>query len=216
MKAQEKIKNNNESADLQYRQPPHNTQAEQALLGAIITNNDAINRVGEYLRPEHFYEPVHQRIYDAILKFIDRGTIATPVTLKTYFDKDEALVDVGGAEYLVRLAGMSVAIINLEAYGKIIYDLAVRRNLIEIGEDVVNESYDENLDSQAKDLIESAEQKLFNLASEGSGETGFQSLKVSLIEAINKADAAYKRTESLSGISSGFIDLDALLGGLAN
>ena len=216
MKAQEKLNNNSDKGAVDYRQPPHNTQAEQALLGAIITNNDAINRVGEYLRPEHFYEPVHQRIYDAILKFIDRGTIATPVTLKTYFDKDEALVDVGGAEYLVRLAGMSIAIINLEAYGKIIYDLAVRRNLIEIGEDVVNESYDENIESESKDLIESAEQKLFNLASEGSGETGFQSLKVSLIEAINKADAAYKRTESLSGISSGFTDLDSLLGGLAN
>ncbi|PIR39522.1 MAG: replicative DNA helicase [Alphaproteobacteria bacterium CG11_big_fil_rev_8_21_14_0_20_39_49] len=216
MKVREEIKTKDETESIQYRQPPHNTQAEQALLGAIITNNDAINRVGEYLRPEHFYEPVHQRIYDAILKFIDRGTIASPVTLKNHFDKDEALVDVGGAEYLVRLAGMSVAIINLEAYGKIIYDLAVRRNLIEIGADIVNDAYDENIERQAKDQIEAAEHKLFNLASEGTGESGFQALKVSLIEAINKADAAYKRTESLSGTSTGFIDLDSLLGGLAN
>jgi len=214
MKANEQIKQEETVED--YRTLPHNTQAEQALLGAVITNNDAINRVGEYLKPEHFYEPVHQRIYESILKFVDRGIIATPVTLKNHFDKDEALIDVGGAEYLVRLAGMSVAIINLEAYGKIIYDLAVRRHLIEIGEDVVNDAYEQKIDSNAKDQIEAAEQKLFNLASEGSGETGFQSLKVSLIEAINKADAAFKRTESISGIATHFTDLDNLLGGLQN
>jgi replicative DNA helicase len=216
MKAKEKIIDNLDESLESLRKPPHNLQAEQALIGAVITNNDAINRVGEYLRPEHFYEPVHKRIYDAILKFVDRGIIATPVTLKNHFDKDEALVDVGGAEYLVRLAGMSVAIINLEAYGRIIYDLAVRRELIEIGSDVVNDAYEQDIDVTAKDQIEVAEQKLYNLASEGVGETGFKSLKVSLIEAINKADAAYKRTESLSGISSGFMDLDKLLGGLQN
>jgi replicative DNA helicase len=198
------------------RKMPYNIQAEQALLGSIVTNNEAVSRVSDYLQPEHFYEPVHQRIYDAVLKFVDRGIIATPVTLKNYFDKDEALADIGGAEYLVRLAGLSVAIINLEAYGKIVYDLAVRRNLIVIGEEVVNEAFDQNIDKTAKDQIEEAEQKLFNLAAEGAGESGFQALKVSLIEAINKADAAYKRTEQLSGICSGFKDLDGLLGGLQN
>jgi replicative DNA helicase len=209
----------NPGADLQleqYRKQPFNIQAEQALLGSIITNNEALNRVGDYLRPEHFYEPVHQRIYDSVLKFFDRGIIATPVTLKNHFDKDEALADIGGAEYLARLAGLSIAIINLEAYGRIVYDLAVRRNLILIGEDIVNDAFDKEIELTAKEQIEAAEQQLFNLASEGIGDSGFKPLKVSLIEAINRADAAFKRVEKLSGVQTGFNDLDQLLGGLQN
>jgi replicative DNA helicase len=204
--------NNAESA--LYRKQPYNIQAEQALLGSIITNNEALNRVGDYLLPEHFYEPVHQRIYKAIVTFYDRGVISTPVTLKNHFDKDEALAEVGGADYLVKLAGLSVAIINLETYGRIIYDLAVRRSLILIGEEVVNDAYDKEIELTAKDQIEKAEQSLFNLASEGSGDSGFKPLKLSLIDAINRADAAFKRTEKLSGVQTGFSDLDQLLGGL--
>lgn len=200
----------------QFRKLPFNVQVEQALLGTVMVNNDAVQRVNDYLLPEHFYEPVHQRIYEAILTFIDRGIIATPVTLKNHFDKDEALTDIGGAEYLARLAGLSVAIINLEAYGKIIYDLFVRRRLIDIGTDVVNEAYEKELEKTAKDQIEEAEQKLYNLASEGAAETGFQSLKVSLVQAINRVDMAFKRTGKLSGVTTGFAELDKLLAGLHN
>jgi replicative DNA helicase len=199
-----------------YRKPPYNIQAEQVLLGSIITNNESLNRVADYLRAEHFYEPVHQRIYDAVMKFFDKGIIATPVTLKNHFDKDEALADVGGAEYLAKLAGLSIAIVNLESYGRIIYDLAVRRALITIGEDVVNDAYDKEIEKSAREQIESAEQSLFDLASEGIGDSGFKHLRVSLIEAINRADAAFKRTEKLSGIQTGFKDLDQMLGGLQN
>lgn len=199
-----------------YRKLPYNTQAEQSLLGALITNNEAVSRVADYLLPEHFFQPVHQRIYQAILKFIDRGIIATPVTLKNHFDKDEALAQIGGADYLVRLAGLSISIINLEDYGKIVYDLAVRRHLIDIGSDVVNGAYDNEIDSSAREQIEQAEQRLFELASEGISESGFQPLKTSLLAAIERVDLAFKRTDKISGIPSDFKDLDELLGGLQN
>lgn len=198
------------------RKLPYNTQAEQAFLGAVIINNEAVNRVGDYLLPEHFFEPVHQRIYSAILKFMDRGIIATPVTLKNHFDKDEALSAVGGADYLARLAGLSISIINLEDYGRLIYDMAVRRKLIDIGEDVVNDAYDKEIELTAKDQIEKAEQALFTLASEGAGESGFQPLRTSLVAAINTVDMAYKRREKISGIPTKFTDLDELMGGLQN
>ncbi len=197
-----------------YRQPPYNIQAEQAVLGAVLVNNDSLNRVAEYLSSELFYEPVHQRIYDAILKIIDRGLVATPVTLKNYFDKDKALIDIGGAEYLARLAGKATGILNLEAYGRLIYDLAVRRQLIGIGEDVVNNAYDNEIEKSAREQIEVAEQKLFTLASEGSAESGFKILRTSLNEAIQKADIAHKRDEKLSGVTTGFKDLDKILAGM--
>ncbi len=203
-----------EEAD--YRQAPYNIQAEQSVLGAILVNNDALNRVADFLSPELFYEPVHQRIYDAILKLNERGLIATPVTLKNYFDKDEALSDIGGAEYLARLAGKATAIINLEAYSRLIYDLAVRRNLISIGESVVNDAYDDEIEKTAQEQIEIAEQKLFTLASEGNVESGFAALKKSLADAIKRADLAHKRDEKLSGVTTGFKDLDHLLAGMQN
>lgn len=197
-----------------YRVAPYNIEAEQAVLGAVLVNNDALNRVAEYLTADLFYEPVHQRIYDAILKIIDRGLVATPVTLKNYFDKDKALVDIGGAEYLARLAGKATAILNLEAYGRLIYDLAVRRQLIGIGENIVNNAYDNEIEQSARQQIEMAEQRLFTLASEGNAESGFVALRKSLNEAIQRADIAHKRDEKLSGVTTGFKDLDALMAGL--
>lgn len=198
----------------EYRTVPHHIQAEQAVLGAVLVNNEAVNRVADYLLPEHFYEPVHKRIYEAVLKQLDRGYIANPVTLKNYFDKDDALADVGGAEYLARLAGRATSIINLETYGRIVYDMYVRRNLITVGEDIVNNAFDEEVGRSAKEQIEQAEQTLFNLASEGVSESGFRMLKHSLTDAIHRADIAHRREEKLSGIATQFSDLDHLLGGL--
>lgn len=198
-----------------YREVPHNIQAEQALLGALLTNNDALTRVADYLKSEHFYEPVHRRIFEAIVKFSEKGIVATPVTLKNYFDKDDALKDIGGAEYLARLAGGASAIIDLGTYGKVIFDLAMRRTLIAIGEEVVNEAYQtDDLEVDAKKQIEMAEQKLYNLASDGISETGFVQLKISLAEALERADIAHKRSDKLSGAATGFTDLDNMLGGL--
>ena len=117
-------------AGAEYRTPPANLEAEQALLGAILVNNEAASRVTDFLRPEHFSEPGHQRIFAAALKLIERGQIANPVTLKYFFDQDEALAEVGGAQYLARLAGAAVSVINAQHYGRAIFDLALRRGLI--------------------------------------------------------------------------------------
>jgi len=147
-----------------YREPPHNLEAEQALLGAVLINNRAYERVSEFLVPEHFADPVNGRIFEACGRLIDRGQIATPVTLKGMFDQDEALKEVGGATYLVRLAASVVTVINAEDYGREIRDCFLRRQLIEIGETIVNDAFSRDLDSPAPEQIEKAEAHLFNLA----------------------------------------------------
>jgi replicative DNA helicase len=143
---------------------PQNIMAEQMLLGAILTNNEAIHKVNDFLLAEHLYEPVHQRIYETISLFLDKGIVANHITLKNYFDKDEALKEKGGAAYLADLAALAVTIINITDYGKAIYELAIRRNLIEIGEDIFNDAFDKEIELSAHDQIEVAEQKLYNLA----------------------------------------------------
>jgi hypothetical protein len=125
---------------LGYRQLPQNEEAEQALLGALLIDNAAYDQVSTFLEPDHFYLPVHGRIFEAARALISRGQIANPVTLKAYFEADESLTDIGGAQYLARLAGAAVSIINTEDYGRVIRDLSVRRSLIHIGEEVGRKS----------------------------------------------------------------------------
>lgn len=199
-----------------YRQMPHNSEAERDLLGALLINNDIMTQVGDFLIAEHFYEPVHQRIFGAIQKFYDRGQIATPVTLKQYFDQDEALSDIGGAQYLVKLAAGASAIINAGDYGRAIYDMALKRSLITIGEDMVNEAYAADIDRTASSQIETTEQKLFTLSTEGAVSRGFEALRVGVTEAIKSAELAFKSDSSVVGLTSGLTDLDRLLGGFQN
>src|SRR5204863_1784586 len=130
-------------------QPPANIEAEQALLGAILVNNTAYSRVAEFLAAEHFGNAVHGRIFAAIGKLIERGQIAHAVTLKNLFDQDGALAEIGGAQYLARLAESAVTIINAENYGRTIHDLHLRRALITIGQDVVTEAFQHDLDDLA-------------------------------------------------------------------
>jgi replicative DNA helicase len=200
--------------DAAYRSPPANIEAEQALLGAILVNNAAFHRVAEFLRPEHFAEGVHGRIFAAIAKLIERGQIANPVTLKNLFDQDGALQEIGGAQYLARLAAAVVTIINAEDYGRTIHDLHLRRQLIVIGEDVVNEAFAYDLERGAPQQIEAAEHRLFELATTGESQGGFRPFTDALTEAIGMAETAFKRSGRTTGISTGYIDLDKLLGGL--
>jgi replicative DNA helicase len=196
------------------RPPPSNTEAEQALLGAIFRNNLAHGRVADFLLPEHFSYAVHGRIYAAICNLIDRGQIANPITLKNLFDQDAALIEIGGAQYLTRLAEAAVTVINAENYGRQILDLHLRRQLIGLGEDVVNEAHEHDLDDPAVQQIERAEQRLYDLASTGQAEGGFRPFEVALTHAINNAEAAFKRDGRTVGVATGFIDLDKKLGGL--
>ncbi|HEX9490742.1 MAG TPA: replicative DNA helicase [Stellaceae bacterium] len=202
------------NGDGAYRSPPHNSEAEQALLGAILVNNSAYHRVSDFLQPDHFAEGVHGRIYAAISRLIDRGQIANPVTLKGLFDQDEALAEVGGAHYLVRLAASVVTVVNAQDYGRTIHDLYLRRQLINIGEETVNEAYTHDLEDNARTQIEAAEKKLFDLATTGQYEGSFRSFQTALTSAIGIAEAAFKRRGHTTGVSTGFTDLDKLLGGL--
>jgi replicative DNA helicase len=203
-----------EGTETPYRTPPHNTEAEQALLAAILVNNAAFHRVSEFLLPEHFAEGVHGRIYAAIGKLIERGQIANPVTLKNLFDQDSALQEIGGGEYLARLARSVVTIINAEDYGRTIYDLFLRRQLIALGEDVVNEAFAHDLERDALIQIEATEKRLFDLATTGQSERGFRPFEHALTDAILMAEAAFRRSGRTTGVATGFTELDKLLGGL--
>lgn len=208
------VKEDNIQSNL-VRTIPQNIMAEQMLLGAVLTNNESIHKVSDFLISDHFYEPVHQRIYDTVLLFMDKGIVANHITLKNYFDKDEALKEKGGAVYLADLAALATTIINITDYGKAIYELAVRRNLIEIGEDIFNDAFDKEIELTAHDQIEVAEQKLYDLAvNDLEQNKGFLQIKHPLTEAINKAQLAFQNKGKVSGISTDFIDLDELLGGL--
>ena len=197
-----------------YRTPPSNLEAEQALLGALLVNNEAASLVSAFLLPEHFFLPVHGRIYDAVLRMIERGQIANPVTLKHYFERDEGLEQAGGGQYLARLAGSAVTVINAEHYGRAIHDLALRRALVTIGEEVVNDAYDAPLDQPASTQIEEAEHRLYRLAEDGRVDPGGQQFAAPLASAVNMIQQAYSRDSRLTGAPTGFADLDRLLGGL--
>ena len=200
--------------DGSFRAPPVNYEAEQALLGAILENNYAYERVADFLRPEHFADPVHGRIFEACGKLIERGQQANAITLKVLFDRDEDLAEVGGAQYLSKLQSSTVTIINAADYGRTVYDLFLRRELIALGEDVVNDAFEQDIDVTATDQIESAEQKLYSLAEAGQTEGGLTTFKSAVVEAVNMAGAAKDRDSHVAGVSTGFRELDKLLGGL--
>lgn len=195
-----------------YRTPPHNEEAEQALLGAILVNNKSYEKVGEFLRPEHFYDPLHQRIFASIVKMMDQGQIADPVTLRPYFENDPDAGDRGG--YLAELAAGSITVINAGDYGHTIHDMFLRRQLIEVGSDMVNEAFRHDLDITAITQIEEAEKQLFELASTGDVKGGFVPFIDSVKLAIETAEVAYRRSSHVTGVTTGLIDVDRKLGGL--
>ena len=195
------------------RTAPHNIEAEQALLGALLVNNDAYYRVSDFLEPEHFSEDIHRRIYEISQQLIRAGKLATPITLKTFLGDH----DLGGmtvSQYIARLAVEATTVINAEAYGRTIYDLAMRRRLITIGEDMVNVAYDAPVEASPRAQIEDAERRLYELAEAGRYEGGFQSFAEALRQAVDMAAEAYKRDRKLSGVATGLSDLDRMMGGL--
>lgn len=197
-----------------YRTPPHNIEAEQALLGAILVNNDAYDRVSDFLRPEHFSEELHRRIYETLGQLIRAGKLATVVTMKTFLADIELPAGVTMQAYLARLAAEATTIINAEDYGRIVHDLATRRELISIGEDIVNTAFDSPVDASPRAQIEEAERKLYSIAETGRYEGGFQRFSDALTIAIDMASSAYMRDGHLSGIATGLVDLDEKMGGL--
>jgi replicative DNA helicase len=199
-----------------YRVLPHNQEAEQGLLGALLVDNRALEKVGDLLRTDHFFIPAHSRIYDAIVKMIDRGQNASPVTLKNYFEKDQELGDVGGAAYLAELAASVISVANAPDYARAIYDLFLRRELITLGEEVVRESFTHTLEADSSDTIEMAESRLFALAESGESRGNFITLRDSVMTAIELAEKAYKTEGHVTGVTTGLTDMDKKLGGFQN
>lgn len=193
---------------------PHSIEAEQQLLGAILTNNDIYDRVAQVIGAEHFYEPVHGRIYEVAAARIAKNSLATPVTLKAFLEEDEGLKELGGPAYLARLAGAAIAAYAVRDYAQMIYDLAIRRQLILLGRDISAEAQRMDMKNEPKEQIVQAEQKLYQLSEMGQAETGFQSFLRAVTDAVNVANAAYQRDGGLSGVSTGLIDMDKKLGGL--
>ena len=201
--------------DLPFRTAPHNIEAEQALLGAILINNEALDRVSGFLDPMHFFDPLHQQIYEVTSQIIQAGKQATPVTLRTFFETAEPIASgLSVPQYLGRLAGEATTIMNAQDYGRTIHDLATRRSLITIGEEMVTTAYDSPVDFPPRGQIEEAEQQLYGLAETGKYGKGFQTFREALTTAVEMASSAYQRDGGLSGIASGLKDLDHKLGGL--
>ncbi len=198
-----------------FRQAPHNLEAEQALLGAILVNNEAHDRVSQFLEASHFYDPLHQQIYETAAKLIGSGKQATPITMRTFFENAEPIdANLTVPQYLGKLAANAATIINARDYGRTVYDLAIRRQLILIGEDMANAAYDAPVDFPPREQIEEAESRLFSLAETGKYGQGFLSFQAALTTAVEMANLAYQRDGGLSGIATGLRDLDQKMGGL--
>ncbi len=200
--------------DATYRAAPHNIEVEQALLGAILVNNDAYYRVSDFLKPDHFFEALHAEIFKVAGDMIKAAKTANPVTIKTFLPADEKIGDMTVGQYLARLAAEATTIINAQDYGMSIHDLATRRNLINIGEDMVNIAYDAPVDTSPSIQIEDAERRLFELAEKGGSDAGFNTFKEAMNTALDMAAAAYQRDGGLSGIAAGLEALDSRMGGL--
>jgi replicative DNA helicase len=207
------VKRQDQTETPAYRLAPHNLDAEKALLGLILVNNDAFYRVSDFLDPAHFYVEVHRRIYEIASSLVRAGKVATPITVKSFLAESD-LDGMSPAQYLVRLAAEATTIINAEDYGRAVHDLALRRQLITIGDTMVNEAYEADVDVTPRDQIETAEQQLFKLAETGRYDSGFQRFSDALTVAIDVAANAFKRDGKLSGIASGLTDLDRMMGGL--
>ncbi|MEZ5756521.1 MAG: replicative DNA helicase [Paracoccaceae bacterium] len=193
---------------------PQNVEAEQQLLGAILTNNDVYDRIAALVKAEHFFDPVHQRIFEKAAARIQKNALASPVTLKPFFEDDEGLKELGGPAYLVRLAGAAISSFAARDYAQMIYDLAVRRELITLGRDIAAKAAKVDVISEPREQITEAEQHLYKLGEQGVAQRGFVSFLRATTEAVNSANAAYQRGGGLAGISTGLVDLDRKLGGL--
>ena len=190
---------------------PHNLEAEQALLGCLMFDNGAYERLYDGLAARHFYEPFHQRLFATIEEQIRVGHLAEPIVLLDKFKNDQAFQDLGGIRYFADLVDRAPPAANANDYARVIYDLAIRRELIRLGGEIARNAHGE---LEAREQIEVAEAQLFSMAETGSSSTGFVPFSEAVSGALHLAEEAFNRDGGLSGISTGLIDLDKQMGGL--
>ena len=193
---------------------PTNLEAEQAVLAAVLVNNRALERVSEFLRSEHFTHPAHQEIYKLAEKQFAAGIPFDIITAKNYLEQQGALESVGGVDYLTQLSGAGTTVVNVDQYGRIVYENALRRELINLGQEITDSAFVEDLDNPVSTQIETAEQKLFELSVSGTVEEGAMPISNALREALEEAEIAYKADGKLSGLTTGFRELDKSISGL--
>ena len=206
----EKVKINENSLD---KKQPSNLEAEQALIGSILVNNDIIDEVSTIINPSSFYDPAHTKIYEVIETLNNKGMIANPITLKNYFEKDNMLNEVGGTEYLVKLTRFSGSTKQAVDYAKIIHEMYLRRELVLISDNLSSETLNAK-DQSAEKIIESTEKSLFDLAERGSFSQSFLKFNQALDQTIEMATLAMKNDRGIVGVPTGLTDLDEKLGGL--
>jgi replicative DNA helicase len=196
--------------------PPYNEQAEREMLGALLLDNRVLDAVGDFLRADHFYVPSHQRIYSAIERLINKGQLASPTTIKGYFETDGDLSHVGGAEYLEGLKNSVTTTVGMADIGNAVYDLFLRRELLTIGQQMSQDARPSptQIGIEASTLIEQAELKLFNLATAGDAERGFTPFNKALATSLAIAEKAYQSDGHIVGLTSGFKDINKRMGGL--
>jgi replicative DNA helicase len=194
---------------------PSNLEAEQALLGSILVNNDIIDEISNIVNPTTFYDPAHIKIYEVIESLNNKGMIANPITLKNFFEKDNMLNEVGGTEYLVKLTRFSGSTKQAVDYAKIIHEMYLRRELVLISDKLSSETLNANSEDQnAENIIENTERSLFDLAERGSFSQSFLPFNKALDQTIEMATVAMQSDQGIVGVPTGLTDLDEKLGGL--
>jgi replicative DNA helicase len=198
-----------------YRHVPYDIEVEQALLGAILVDNRAMERASALVKPEHFYDPLHGRIFETMSQMIERGgMVVTPLTLHSTMKADPGVLEVGGQAYFEGLRAAAPAIPNVRDFANILSDHYVRRSLIRIGEDIVNAAYDAPTEKTSKDQIAEAEKALYAVAETNKYGEGALDFHEALRRTVEGAERAAARGGRISGVTSGFTDIDNLLGGL--
>ena len=196
----------------QFKELPNNIEAEQAVIGSILVNNEIFDEINTIISGTNFYDPMHQKIFDAVDNLIYKGMLANPITLKNYFEDEKD--DLNVPEYLVKITKFSTSVRQAIEYSKIVYDMFVRRELVKISEQTMDSAKLSELDTTGQNIIENTEKSLFDLAEKGSFNSNLVKFDSAMKETIEMASAAYKNEEGIVGVPTGLRDLDDKLGGL--
>ena len=192
---------------------PQNLEAEQTVLGSVLVSNEIYDEIPD-INEESFFNPVNKKIYKIINDLMSKGLLANPITLKNFFSNEDELSDIGGSEYLVKLTKFSTSKLQIKYYANLLHDLKIRRSLIDISRETLDEALNKNSEINAEQIIESAEKKLFDIAERGKFNKSYIEFKEALVETIAMASSAYKNEEGIVGVPTGLGDLDNMLGGL--
>ena len=195
-----------------FKELPSNIEAEQSVIGSILVTNEIFDEINTIVSNINFFDPMHQKIFNAIESMIYKGMLANPITLKNYFEKEKDDLDI--PEYLVKITKFSTSVRQAIEYSKIIYDMYVRRELIKISEQMIDNAKENDLETNGQNIIENSERLLYDLAEKGTFNSSLIKFDDAMKQTIEMASAAYKNEGGIVGVPTGLRDLDNKLGGL--